>query len=313
MLIIQNNLPSRKFNYVTASNIVERSATEPELIVITDEQYEQLLIIKKLLAAHPKSGRVNPLYILFKLLAGRIVSCSNCRTMQSTLGIEMPKYGYDKKLTERQIRRISNRLKEANLLTNKKMPNNKIYDYFLTDLGRMAYWFIVKKNKGRVQIQLPVSPIESTDEKKCPVSFEKNVRSYRDPLIEKDINNHIHCDFDLVDEREQLLAIPPKPPEQSYKPKNNGVLRSEKESKKIELDLSLTKRIRSHFPLDKVGDVESTFKRLICANWERMNVFELLMMRLNVLQQKNERVKNLNGLIVTKFKHFREEQGRPFR
>lgn len=179
---IVNSLPSS----LSANTPSFHIDLEPELIYVNEALWQSLQSIKKSLAPHHKSNRVNPKYILFKLLSGRIQECNRrCNPRQSTIGNELKRYGYDKSLGERQIRRLSEKLKLELKILDYEVPKiprrEKINIYTLPELGELAYWFIVKANKGRKQIKISESPPMDYDElKKCPVSDEENVRSYID-------------------------------------------------------------------------------------------------------------------------------------
>jgi hypothetical protein len=174
---------------------------EPELIYVNEALWQSLQSIKKSLAPHQKSKRVNPKYILFKLLSGRVMTCEKrCNPRQSTIGNELKRYGYDKCLGERQIRRLSEHLKLNLKILNYEVPKTprreKINIYTLTELGELAYWFIVKANKGRKQVKVSESPPMDYDElKKCPVSDEENVRSYIEVFYNEYSNYQPQEDF----------------------------------------------------------------------------------------------------------------------
>lgn len=166
---------------------------EPELIYVTEPIWMKLQSIKKEIAPHKNSKRVNPKYSLFKLLSGRIMNCpKGCFTTQDTLGDEIKSYGYDKTLGERQIRRHSGFLKDKLGIINYDTPKGKkINVYTLPELGQLVYWLIIKANKGLKQVKFSESPPMDYDElKKCPVFDEENVRSYIDLFYSDYTLNH---------------------------------------------------------------------------------------------------------------------------
>jgi hypothetical protein len=160
-----------------------------------------------LLSRHPRSGRANPLYFVFKLIAGRCIKFDACKTKQTTIGFELPDYGYDKILEERQVRRHIKKLESAGLIRYLR-SNSKIKEIKLTDDGIITYWYVVKGNSGKTRVEI-------SEEKKCPVTFEKNVRSDKEEYIEI-INNNNEVDIDLVNEYEKEMKRVIHPPAKPF-------------------------------------------------------------------------------------------------
>lgn len=210
-------LPTKNKSFLPKICNAEQLASQPplvECIHVSQTQLDRLNHLKEQLG--PKRSRrglrANPHFILFKLHAGRIIKYGQHHTMQGTLGAEMPEYGYDKALGEKQISRLNKNLRALSLLDFEKQ--GKIYSYNLTDLGSLVYWYIVKGNQGRIHVL--ASPEKEADQK-CPVTSTKNVRCiYKDSFIKTEINTYIDKDVcKLNDSYEEYEGIksqaPPKP------------------------------------------------------------------------------------------------------
>lgn len=178
--IPQHNTPVKNISSDQTQYLVDAHSQTYEMLYLNEIEEITLEKTKLLLAAHHNSKRASPLYFVFKLISNRFIKFGNCRTMQTTIGRELPQYGYDKQLGEKQISRHINKLTNAGLLTYRRIAGN-IKQIELTRDGQIAFWSIVKNNEGRVRF-FPES-------KKCPVIKEENVRSYIDSIIAKRVEN----------------------------------------------------------------------------------------------------------------------------
>ena len=124
---------------------------------------------------NPKTKRAKPTRTLLKIIGGRIEKFGNCITKQVVFGYEMYNFGYGKVLEERQIRRITNKLFEAGLITYKRSSSKRsVYTYDLTDLGWSAYYHFAKNNGVKLSTEGYVKHSSSSFyQKKCPVEHQK--------------------------------------------------------------------------------------------------------------------------------------------
>lgn len=147
-----------------------------EVNTLSEKSYsiEALELLRNDIFYHKNSKRILSTHILFKLLAGRYLTCDFCRTKQRNLGKEMIKFGYKKNLAVRQIQTLITRLTEAGLITYKRESKRATYDYELTDLGVAAhnYYIDAKKTapqtkKTAPQINSQTSMIPGVQQKNC--------------------------------------------------------------------------------------------------------------------------------------------------
>lgn len=243
MQIIQHHNTERNLSTKLFSYPVPESKP-----VATALQLNAIENIRFPLLQHPVSGRLTSAYYLLKIIAGRIDKCGNCITKQETFGYEMWTYGYKKLLTSRQIRTITEELKEAGLITYERSGKMRsVYSYKVTELGRNVFQFFIKEADKKV----PPPPVgKMWETKKTPknkktsglecsktpmisVPVEKNFRS-NIHIRNKDININNHTRWAPVDkktsmqpissflnfnlEREKMSHTPAEEPKSSHQP-----------------------------------------------------------------------------------------------
>lgn len=156
-----------------------------ECVHVSESTYQTLQNLQKELGRHPGSGRVNPLYVLFKIMVGLHLEQGWCKVRHATLGVMLPDFGYDKTLCARHVKRLVGEL--VKLVGFKVDKVGRVNQYAPSEMALLAYWFIVHQNRGRVQILL--------SEKKCPLFDQKNVPCvYKEEFYKEDLTTYIDQD-----------------------------------------------------------------------------------------------------------------------
>ena len=187
----------------------------------TASQLNSVADIRFPLLQHPNSGRLSSAYFLFKMIAGRIEKFGNCITKQSRFAYDILNYGYNKLLTPRQIRRLSEELAEAGLIEFERSGKMRsVYSYQVTELGWDVFYLFVKNNDKSIppppvgkmwESKKPpknkkMSALESPKSPMIPVPVEKNVRS-NIHTRNKDININNHTRWAPVDKKSLVQPI----------------------------------------------------------------------------------------------------------
>ncbi|CAB4128615.1 hypothetical protein UFOVP270_2 [uncultured Caudovirales phage] len=101
------------------------------------------------------TGRPKAPMILLKLIVGRMIEAGwgRCVVKQEVLGSEMMQYGYDKPLTDRQIRRHIKLLKDIGLIDYQRSAGHKsVYEYTATPEAIDIYFYLIKRNVSYVRL-----------------------------------------------------------------------------------------------------------------------------------------------------------------
>jgi len=198
------------FNQVS-SYLPENNSKNTDLKVIyrTQEYINTLEDIRYAVLQNRKTLRKSSASVLLKIISSRNEKFGNCITRQTVLADEMIKFGYHKRITEKQISRIANKLRDSGLITFirtiKKNGYKATYSYKLTELGREIYFYVIKNNESNLQIKVlesttksvdNCSPLNKLSEYLSKMSGPKPVQSLYKSMVEnKNVRSNINIPY----------------------------------------------------------------------------------------------------------------------